>query len=97
MVCGLPAWLELVEVRQVDPGLPVALGAGEREAISLAIEKSADLLLIDERAGREAAEARQVVVAGTLAVLLQAGLRGRVDFPTHWKNSAALASARPGL
>ncbi len=65
----------------MDPTLPAELGAGEREAISLGLKIGADVLLIDERAGREAAEARQIAVAGTLAVLLQAGLRGRLDFP----------------
>lgn len=76
-----PAWLETVQVRQVDTTLAVDLGAGEREAISLAIEVQADVLLIDERIGRREAEARHIEVAGTLAVLLQASLRGHLNFP----------------
>jgi predicted nucleic acid-binding protein len=76
-----PAWLEQVRVRQLDATLAMELGAGEREAISLALEVRADVLLIDERAGRVEAEARQIPVAGTLAVLLQASLRGYFDFP----------------
>ncbi len=76
-----PAWLEEKQVRQLDGTLASELGAGEREAISLALEVNADVLLIDERAGRQEAEARQLEVAGTLAVLLQASLRGYFDFP----------------
>jgi predicted nucleic acid-binding protein len=80
-----PSWLEEIEVTQLDESLSLELGRGEREAISLAIEVRADLLLIDERAGRQAAEARHIAVAGTLAVLLQASLRGYVDLPEAMK------------
>jgi predicted nucleic acid-binding protein len=76
-----PAWLEIMQVRQLDASLAPELGAGEREAISLALEVHADVLLIDERAGRREAEARHIEVAGTLAVLLQASLRGHFELP----------------
>lgn len=76
-----PGWLERVRVRELDATLATELGAGEREAISLALEVRADVLLIDERAGRVEAEARHIPVAGTLAVLLQASLRGYFHFP----------------
>jgi hypothetical protein len=33
-----PAWLEAMQVRQLDASLAAELGAGEREAISLALE-----------------------------------------------------------
>lgn len=75
-----PDWLEHKQVQQLDGTLASELGAGEREAISLALEVAADVLLIDERAGRQQAEARHIEVAGTLAVLLQASLRGYFDF-----------------
>lgn len=80
-----PAWLEHKQVEQLDGTLASELGAGEREAISLALEVAADVLLIDERAGRQQAEARHIEVAGTLAVLLQASLRGYFDFPEALK------------
>jgi predicted nucleic acid-binding protein len=76
-----PAWLEERDAQQIDGSLAAELGAGEREAISLALEVDADVLLIDGRAGRQEAEARHIEVAGTLAVLLQASLRGFFDFP----------------
>ena len=46
-----PDWLETIQVRQLDSTLAMELGDGEREAISLALEVHADVLLIDERAG----------------------------------------------
>ena len=92
-----PEWLEEIEVQHIDKSIPVELGAGEREAISLAIEVQADLLLIDERAGRKEAEARHIPVAGTLAVLLQASLSGYIDFPEALKQLRQLGfrASRP--
>jgi predicted nucleic acid-binding protein len=54
-------------------------------AISLALEVRADLLLLDDLAGRHEAKARNIAVAGTLAVLLEADLRGYIDFPAAMK------------
>lgn len=59
-----PAWIEVIKPSTNDPSLE-ALGNGEREAICLTIELAADLLLIDERAGRQAAVERGLKIAGT--------------------------------
>jgi predicted nucleic acid-binding protein len=81
-----PAWLEIVEEVRSDSSLDDVLGAGERDAISLATQLGADLVLIDEVAGRKAAMARNLNVAGTLAVLLQGSLRqSNMDFPASLK------------
>jgi predicted nucleic acid-binding protein len=69
----------------MDETLAAELGAGEREAITLALEVQADVLLIDERAARKEAEGRHIKVAGTLAVLLQASLRGYFELPEAMK------------
>jgi len=45
------------------------LQIGEREAIRLAQEQRADLLLIDERRGRLEAKRRGLATTGTLGVL----------------------------
>jgi len=74
-----------MQVRQLDATLSTELGPGELEAMSLALEVHADVLLIDERAGRREAEARHIEVAGTPAVLLQASLRGHFDLPQAMK------------
>jgi len=54
------------------------LGLGECAAVVLALEMGADLLLIDDRAARKAAEARGLRIAGTVATLVFAKRRGIV-------------------
>lgn len=54
------------------------LDAGEAEAIALALEKSADWLLLDERDGRRAAKALGLRVTGVLGILLRARLQGQL-------------------
>ena len=53
---------------------------GEREAISLALEIFADVVLMDDQSGRIAAEDRGLFVSGTLSVLLQAARLSLLDF-----------------
>jgi predicted nucleic acid-binding protein len=76
-----PSWFEESPVTQVDPDLPAKLGPGEREAICLALERDADVLVIDDYSGRVAAENRNITINGTLFVVLEASLRGYLDFP----------------
>ncbi len=63
----------------LDPS--INLGAGETEAISLAVEIGADQILTDDRLARLAALARGVNVAGTLNLLEAASVRGLIDLP----------------
>lgn len=73
-----PAWL-LVMVPEHIEQIPLALG--EVEAISLAIEMKADLLLMDDRRARREAEARGLSVAGTVNVLQAAAQADLLDLP----------------
>jgi predicted nucleic acid-binding protein len=77
-----PSWLEMVTLTNtVDLALS-HLDGGEQEAISLASELQASLLLMDEREGVAVARRRGLKVVGTLAVLDLAATRGLVDLQT---------------
>jgi predicted nucleic acid-binding protein len=75
-----PEWLEMRPAQTIDPSLK--LGAGEREAIALALELHADALLLDDRKARQEAQKRGLTVTGTLAVLATAARRDLIDLPT---------------
>ena len=77
-----PTW---VDVRPIAPEAVAAitddLDLGERAAIALAETVHADLLLIDEAAGRAEAKRRHLRVTGTLGVLRAGAEQGFVDVP----------------
>lgn len=76
---SMPGW---IEVRQTvgSPDAALAdLDPGERQAIQLAQEEQADVLLIDERRGRLEAKRRGLATTGTLGVLLAAAQKGLID------------------
>jgi predicted nucleic acid-binding protein len=56
----------------------LSLDPGETEAIALYWEKSADLLLIDEQRGRNAAAGAGIRVIGTAGLLLEAKKEGLI-------------------
>jgi predicted nucleic acid-binding protein len=62
-------WLEVVPLRKPVESSLIHLDAGERDAIALAAELQASLLLMDERDGADAARAHNLRVIGTLGVL----------------------------
>ena len=73
-----PNWLEILSPKN---SLTLAqLDLGETEAIALATEMHAEVLLIDEQAGRQEAVRRGLRVAGTLSVLDEADQAGLVSF-----------------
>jgi predicted nucleic acid-binding protein len=73
-----PAWLEVVSLKQPIDSALEHLDAGEREAISLASELQAILLLMDERDGVTIARHGGLKVVGTLAALDLAPAHGLV-------------------
>ena len=74
------SWIVERPLTQPIAPLPLraSLGAGESEALSLAVEMRATRLLVDERAARRAAGAIGLSVIGTLGALLAAKRKGLV-------------------
>ena len=56
----------------------IKLGLGESETIALALEKKADLVLLDDRKARAIAEFIGLNVSGTVGVLIQAHRQGLI-------------------
>lgn len=78
----LPEWVEVCAVKLVDPTLDLGAGdrdRGEREAISLAMELKAGMVLLDDRKARQAAVERGLRMTGTLGVLEAAVAQGLQD------------------
>jgi predicted nucleic acid-binding protein len=74
-----PAWIEIHQVvHRHDPEMD-KLDPGEEDAIALAIELHADLLLMDDREGVVVAQRKGFRVAGTLAVLAMASRHGLLN------------------
>jgi len=79
-VTSLSAWLEVRAAPENQTAtFPVTLHRGEREAILLAEALRADVLLIDEHAGRSIAHSRNLPISGTLGVLERADRMGSVS------------------
>jgi predicted nucleic acid-binding protein len=78
-IANPPKWLEIrylpqstrEELRRLDPG--------EREAIELALQTKADLILIEKERGRQTALALNLRVRGTLGILIQAARCSKLD------------------
>lgn len=76
---NLPEWLEIKQTElTADASLDI-LDAGEREAILLAQELSADLLLVDDRQARQAAIALGISITGTVGILDKAARAGLIN------------------
>ena len=73
----LPPWAKVQVPSRVEI---TGLGAGESEAISLAVELKIGAILIDDWQGRLAAENRGIIPVGTLNILDSADRHGFLDF-----------------
>ena len=85
-ISNRPGWLEVNRTAlPAEPSL-AHLDAGERDAIILAQNLKADLLLMDDLGGRREAVRRNLKITGTLTVLYIAAGRGLVEgFPAILK------------
>jgi len=75
-----PFWVRVVAAQDQNEveSLREQLDPGEAEAIVVAAELAADLLLVDEKRGRRIAAGRGLEVAGLLGVLAEAKVRGLI-------------------
>ena len=76
---NVPTWVEVKKTTTSPDAALSFLDPGELQAIQLAQEQRADLLLIDERRGRLEAMRRGLATTGTLGILLTAAERGLID------------------
>jgi predicted nucleic acid-binding protein len=76
---ALPPWVSVQKPSTVK--LTLDVDAGELEAICLAQEIRAAAVLMDDRAGRTAAQQCGLAVVGTIGLLEQAAVRGLIDLP----------------
>lgn len=73
-----PAWLIVQAVLTIDKTLYL-LDSGEQAAIALSQTLQANLLIIDERLGRQAAHDRGLPIIGLLGILDDAATQGLID------------------
>ncbi|MDF1570865.1 MAG: DUF3368 domain-containing protein [Bacteroidales bacterium] len=73
-------WIKIVEIQNKQAiKYFLDLDSGEAEAIVLATELSADLILIDEKLGRFHAKHADLKVTGTVGILLKAKTEGLIE------------------
>jgi len=66
------SWIHVVAQPAIPDSRFLMLDAGERDTISAALDFRAELVLLDERMGRNLAESHGLRVVGTLGTLLKA-------------------------
>jgi predicted nucleic acid-binding protein len=76
-----PSWLEVHPIVGSPDVELTRLEAGEQEAIVLAQERQADIVLVDDGKARDLAIVRGLRALGTVGVLEQAAIQGLIDLP----------------
>jgi len=77
-ILSQPVWLKVVECLTTDPKFD-RFGAGEREALTVALSHPGAVLLCDDGAARAAAISEKIPVSGTLGFLRDAALSNLLD------------------
>lgn len=73
-------WIKIIEIQNKQAvKYFLDLDSGEAEAIVLATELNADLILLDEKLGRFHAKHADLKVTGTIGILLKAKTEGLID------------------
>lgn len=82
LVDSRPEWLQSIPLETEPAACLAHLDAGEREAITLALQLKAHQLLIDDYDARAEAMRLSLPVVGTLGVLRLAADVGLIDLPS---------------
>jgi len=77
-----PSWLEVRSVSGTAADRLGRLHPGERDAIFLAEELMADMVILDDRAARQAATSLGFRVTGLIGILGEGATRQMIDLPT---------------
>jgi predicted nucleic acid-binding protein len=80
-IASPPPWLDTRPSSLLPDAALLRLDPGEREAILLAQELRADLVLVDDQDARAEATRRALTAMGTLRVFELAAERGLIDLP----------------
>jgi predicted nucleic acid-binding protein len=76
---NLPAWVTVVTPRSI-PGQYYGLDLGERQALAIAKDLHADLVLLDDKVARSLARREMTNVKGTLGIMADASKANLLDF-----------------
>jgi predicted nucleic acid-binding protein len=79
MAANLPAWVTVTTPKSIPDGYD-GLDFGERQALALAKEIHADLILLDDKVARRVALRELLNVKGTLGVVAAAAKANLLDF-----------------
>ena len=74
-----PDWIHQKSLIAEPRAILTVLDAGEREALELALQLQARLVLIDESEGRQAALRVKLEVRGTIGILIEAAVARKID------------------
>ena len=75
------AWIRVVDIKNIDlkKAFNTVLDEGESEAIVLALQESADLILLDDYEARELARTYGLKITGTIGLLIKAKYEGDIS------------------
>ena len=78
-------WIHPLSIEDTDlkKALKMTLDDGEAAAIVLALEQKADIVLMDDYDGRAVAKEYDLMVTGTIGILLKAKLEGKIPSLRH--------------
>jgi predicted nucleic acid-binding protein len=92
-----PKWIEMHSILAEPDETLDRLHKGESEAVMLAEQLGADLIVLDDKAAREVAAQRGLKVIGLLGILAEGAHRGLIHLPTavdHLRQTTFRASPR---